>query len=91
MVEKRNRLRIIYDILNMIRNHNNSIKPTPLLRYSNLSSQSFSTYLVELMEKGFVAEGHDKKNRKILMLTGRGLIYLQKYKVITKFVEDFNL
>jgi predicted transcriptional regulator len=61
MIEKRNRLKIIYDILNTIRNHNNLIKPTPLLRYSNLSSQSFSSYLGELMEKGFIAEGRDKK------------------------------
>jgi len=91
MIEKRNRLKIIYDILNMIRNHNNSIKPTPLLRYSNLSSQSFSSYLGELMEKGFVAESRDKKNRKFLMLTEKGFNYLQKYKILTKFVEDFNL
>ena len=91
MIEKRNRLKIIYDILNMIRNHNNSIKPTPLLRYSNLSSQSFTSYLGELMEKGFIAEGRDKKNRKLLILTEKGFNYLQKYKIITKFVDDFNL
>jgi predicted transcriptional regulator len=91
MIEKRNRLKIIYDILNTIRNHNNSIKPTPLLRYSNLSSQSFSSYLGELMEKGFIEEGRDKKNRKVMMLTEKGFDYLQKYKIMTKFVEDFNL
>ena len=91
MIEKRNRLKIIYDILNMIRNHDNSIKPTPLLRYSNLSSQSFTSYLGELMEKGFIVEGRDRKNRKLLILTEKGFDYLQKYKIITKFVEDFNL
>jgi predicted transcriptional regulator len=91
MAEKRNRLKIIYDILNMIRNHNNLIKPTPLLRYSNLSSQSFSSYLGELMEKGFITEGRDKKNRKVLTLTEKGFNYLQKYKIIMKFVEDFSL
>lgn len=91
MIEKRNRLKIIYDILNMIRNHDNSIKPTPLLRYSNLSSQSFTSYLGELMEKGFIVEGRDRKNRKLLILTEKGFDYLQKYKIITKFVDDFNL
>jgi predicted transcriptional regulator len=91
MSEKRSRLRIIYDILNMIRNNNNSIKPTPLLRYSNLSSQSFSSYLGELMEKGFVEEKLDRKGKKILVLTENGFNYLQKYKAITKFVQDFNL
>jgi len=91
MVSKRNKIKIIYDILNMIRRHNNAIKPTPLLRYSNLSSQSFSRYLDELMEKGFIKEGQDKKKRKVIMLTGKGHEYLKKYKVITKFIEDFNL
>jgi len=91
MAEKRSRLRIIYDILNMIRNHNNSIKPTPLLRYSNLSSQSFSGYLGELMEKGFIVESRDKRNRKFLTLTEKGFNYLQKYKIMTKFVEEFSL
>ena len=91
MAEKRNRLKIIYDMLNMIRHHNNSIKPTPMLRYSNLSSQSFYEYLGELTQKGFIMEGRDGKNRKVLILTERGYNYLQKYKIITKFVEDFNL
>ena len=91
MESKRNRLKIIYDILNMIRRHNNAIKPTPLLRYSNLSTQSFSTYLNELMERGFIKEGQDKKKKKVIMLTERGHEYLKKYKVITKFIEDFSL
>jgi len=91
MESKRNRLKIIYDILNMIRRHNNAIKPTPLLRYSNLSSQSFSKYLDELMERGFIKEDQDKKKRKIIMLTENGYEYLKKYKVIIKFIEDFSL
>jgi len=91
MAGKRNRLKIIYDILNMIRRHNNAIKPTPLLRYSNLSSQSFAKYLDELMEGGFIKESQDKKKRKVIMLTLKGHEYLKKYKVIIKFIEDFNL
>lgn len=91
MTEKRNRLKIIYDILNMIRRHNNSIKPTPLLRYSNLSSQSFSMYLDELIKKEFIKEGFDKKKKKIITLTEKGHKYLEKYQAINKFIEDFNL
>jgi len=52
MKRKRDRLEVIYDILKIIRHYNNSIKPTPLLRYSNLSSQSFSEYISELLDKG---------------------------------------
>lgn len=75
----------------MIRRHNNAIKPTPLLRYSNLSSQRFTLYLDELMEKEFIKQGRDKKNKKVFMLTDKGHQYLTKYKSITKFIEDFNL
>ncbi len=56
MNRKRDRLEVIFDFLRIIQENNNSIKPTPLLRKSNLSSQSFSEYLVEMKLKGFVKE-----------------------------------
>jgi len=43
------------------------------------------------MERGFIKEGQDKKKKKVIMLTERGHEYLKKYKVITKFIEDFSL
>jgi predicted transcriptional regulator len=88
---KRDRLEVIYDILKIIRHYNNSIKPTPLLRYSNLSSQSFSEYLSELMEKGFVKEIIDEKGRKFFTLTDKGFEYLVKYKLIIGFIDEFEL
>jgi len=88
---KRDRLRVIHDILNIIRRHNGAIKPTPLLRYSNLSSQNFSKYMEELKEKGFVEEKEGKKGRKEIVLTRRGSDYLQKYKVIVGIIDEFNL
>jgi predicted transcriptional regulator len=53
-MKKRDRLEVIHDILKLIRDHNNSIRPTPLLRFSNLSSQSFNDYMKELKEKDLV-------------------------------------
>ena len=53
-MKRRDRLEVIYDILRMIKEHNNSIRPTPLLRFSNLSSQSFADYQEELTDKGFI-------------------------------------
>ncbi|MEA2038110.1 MAG: winged helix-turn-helix domain-containing protein [Nanoarchaeota archaeon] len=69
MSRKRDRLEVIYDILKIIRDKNNSIKPTPLLRYSNLSSQSFSEYYDELMKKELIKEVIDKKGRRYITLT----------------------
>jgi predicted transcriptional regulator len=91
MTRRRGRLEIIYDILRIIRDHGNAIRPTPLLRYSNLSTQSFNEYIAELIEKGFVREIYDKKGRKYLSLTDKGFKYLEKYKKIREFIEEFGL
>jgi len=91
VVKKRERLEVIYDILRIIRDNHNSIKPTPLLRYSNLSSQSFNDYFKELIEKGFIKEIRDKKQKKFITLTDQGFKYLEKYKKIVEFIDDFNL
>jgi predicted transcriptional regulator len=88
---KRDRLEMIFDILNIIRNHQNSIKPTPLLRHSNLSSQSFTEYLNELLEKDLIKEITDENERKFLTLTDKGFKYLDKYKLILGFIEEFEL
>lgn len=88
---KRDRLEMIFDILNIIRNHQNSIRPTPLLRQSNLSSQSFTEYLNELLEKDLIKEIADENEKKFLTLTDKGFKYLDKYKLILGFIEEFEL
>lgn len=90
-MKKRERLEVIRDILLIIRGHQNSIKPTPLLRYSNLSSQRFGEYLSELLEKGLVKELEDKKGRKHVTLTDKGFAYLERYQVIVGFIDEFEL
>ncbi len=87
---KRSRLEIIRDILKIIQERKNKIKPTPLLRYSNLSSQRFSQYVKELLKKGFIWAG-EEKGRKFFSLTEKGSTYLEKYRDIIGFVEDFGL
>jgi predicted transcriptional regulator len=90
-IKKRDRLEVIFDILKIIRDHHNSIKPTPLLRYSNLSSSSFSDYYKELQSKEFVKEITDKKGRRYITLTDRGFKYLEKYSLILGFIDEFEL
>lgn len=91
MTKKRERLEVIYDILSIIRKNNNSIKPTPLLRYSNLSSSRFSEYYNDLLSKGMVREVSDNKGKKFISLTDKGFMFLEKYKFILGFIEEFNL
>lgn len=89
--KKRERLEVIFDILKIISEHHNSIKPTPLLRYSNLSSNGFSEYCNELLSKGFIKEIKDSEGKKYLTLTDKGFKYLEKYKLILGFINDFEL
>ena len=88
---KRERLGIIFDILNIIKENKNSIRATPLLRYSNLSSQRFFEYLSELLEKNFIIEIENKSGVKYYSLSDKGLRFLENYQAITGFIEEFDL
>ncbi|NCN86337.1 hypothetical protein GW932_00745 [archaeon] len=90
-MKKRERLEVIKDILTIIKQKNNSIKRTPLLRYSNLSSQRFNEYYLELIEKNFIKEIQDKKGKTFVTLTDRGFRFLEKYSIIINFIDDFGL
>ena len=96
MVQKRGRLELIYDILNVIRTKGkeDKIKPTPLLRFANLSTQRFENYTKELETKNFIEqikEGKKNKEKKFIKITEEGHRYLEKYQAIKDFIEDFDL
>lgn len=85
-MQKRGRLEIIKDILKTIQENHNTIKITPLIRKSNLSSKRFLEYFNDLETKGFVKRIENK-----VALTEKGFKYLEKYKNIIDFVEEFDL
>jgi len=87
---KRGKLEIIKDILKIIQENRNSIKPTPLLRQSNLSSVRFKEYFIELLDKKFVKE-FNHKGEKFISLTEKGFKFLDKYKTIINFIDEFEL
>lgn len=90
MSKKRNRLEVIKDILEVIRNKNGRIKPTHILYKSNLSYQMMGEYLTELIQKGFVQEKKTDKG-KTYLITEKGLNYLNQYKTIAEFTTSFGL
>ena len=89
MAKRRERTKVIYDILRIISQNKNSIKPTPLLRFSNLSFHLFNEYMTELVEKELVVE--KKGKNKIYSLTEKGYKYLERYKSVQEFIEEFLL
>ncbi|MEK6945361.1 MAG: winged helix-turn-helix domain-containing protein [Nanoarchaeota archaeon] len=90
MAKKRERLEVIRDILKSIRERRN-IKPTRLLYASNLSPQMFKEYVDELLVKDFVTITTDKDEKKTFSLTKKGNEFLDQYKLIENFVQNFGL
>jgi len=88
---KRGKLEIMRDILRIIQENHNSIKATPLLRITNISSNRFKKYLSELLEKNLIKEVVDKKGGKFISLTDKGFKFLERYGVIVNFIEEFEL
>jgi predicted transcriptional regulator len=88
---KRDRLQVIFDILKTVADHNNSIRPTPLLRQSNLSTSGFSEYYKELIEKDFIKEMVDRKGARFVTLSDKGFRFLEKYPLIRGMIEEFEL
>ncbi len=90
MTSKRDRLHVINDMLAAIREKHGKIKPTHLLYKANLSHKMMSEYITELMEKGFIAEEDDGKN-KFYVLTDKGNHYINEFGVIKQFMDSFGL
>ncbi len=90
MSKKRERLQIVYDILNVIKERNGKIKPTNVLYRSNLSNQMFNEYMNELLKKDFIIENQTKSG-KTYSLTQKGFNYINKYQLIVDFTNSFGL
>lgn len=88
---KRDKLEIIKDILRIIKENHGHIKMTPLLRKSNLSSKRFADYKAELLERELIQETEEKKLGKQIIITPKGMEFLEKYRAIVNFVNEFDL
>jgi predicted transcriptional regulator len=88
---KRAKLEIMRDILKIIRENNGVIKPTPLLRKAGLSSGRFKEYYKDLLEKKLVSESIDGNLDKKISLTDKGSKFLERYRTIVEFIDEFDL
>jgi len=87
---KREKLEILRDTLKVVQENRNAIKPTILLRKSRMSSSRFKEYYNELIESGFIKET-THNNEKFITLTDKGYKFLDRYKSIIEFIEEFDL
>ncbi|MBU2612765.1 MAG: hypothetical protein KKB62_03535 [Nanoarchaeota archaeon] len=88
---KRDKLEIIKDILKIIKENHGHMKMTPLLRKSNLSSKRFADYKTDLLDREMIFETEDKKKGRQILITPKGMEFLEKYRAIVHFVEEFDL
>lgn len=90
MNKKRNKLEIIKDILEVIRNKSGRVKPTHILYKSNLSYGMMEQYISELIEKDFIYQ-EIKDNKKTYGITEKGIKYLSQYSIISNFTDSFGI
>jgi predicted transcriptional regulator len=88
---KRAKLEIMRDILKIIKENKGVMKPTPLLRKVGLSTSGFKEYYDVIKERGLVNEVTDKELTKQIVLTEKGNRFLERYKTIIEFIDEFDL
>jgi len=93
---RRSRLELVFDILLAIQNKGGKIKPTHLMYKSNLSHKLLSQYMEELINKELIMmeEFQVKKRKtpsKVVVITDKGLGFLEEFRRIREFTDAFGL
>ena len=97
MAARRSRLELVYDILLAIQNKGGTIKPTHLMYKSNLSHKLLNNYMEELIGKEliFIHEEEPKKRKKRstkkVVITEKGLNFLEEVRRMREFTDAFGL
>jgi predicted transcriptional regulator len=89
MAQRREKLDIIKDILEAIRDKGGTIKPTHLLYKSNLSHDSMKKYVGDLMEREMISEVQEKRSKKFA-ITDKGLKFISDYEQVKTFTDSFG-
>ncbi len=96
MSTRRSRLELVFDILIAIQNKGGRIKPTHLMYKSNLSHKLLNNYLDELVEKGLVTVEEEMMRKKkapvkTVIITEKGLGFLEEFRRMREFTDAFGL
>ncbi|HLD04518.1 MAG TPA: DUF4364 family protein [Candidatus Nanoarchaeia archaeon] len=89
MVERRDKVKIIYDILRSVQEKGGKIKPTHLLYKSNLSYKRMQELVKDLMEKGMLSE-EQQEGSKMYLLTDKGHKFVNEYYKMVEFIRGFG-
>lgn len=91
MGRKRDRIDIVFDMLQSIQNKGGRIKPTHLMYKANLSHNQMNSYLDELVNKDFVKKVKEENHYEYILITNNGLRFIEKIKEMKEFEKTFGL
>lgn len=89
MSQRRTRIEIICDILTAIQVKGGRIKPTHLMYKSNLSHELMKSYIQELTGKELIEK--EIKEQGVVIITIKGLQFLEQYRKMKEFTDSFGL
>ncbi len=90
MAKKREKSEIVLDMLISIQEKGSRIKPTHLMYKANLSHQQMKSYLEDLIDKDLVKKIKEK-GYEYLIITDRGLKFVEKVRQMKEFERTFGL
>ena len=91
MSGKRDRIAIMNDMLDIIRQRAGGVKPTHIMYKANLSHEMLTEYITELIKKSLVKETKDKEGKRTYSLTDKGYKFLTDYNQMKGFLESYDL
>ena len=90
-MNKRDRITIINDILEFVRDKEGKAKPTHIMYKANLSNEMLNEYVRELLGKEFIKESKDKREKRTYSLTDKGFKFIAEYKQMKGFLSSYDL
>lgn len=88
---KRDKLTIMVDMLEIVRNKNDKAKPTNIMYKANLSHEMLLEYVAELIKRELINENKDKDGKRTYALTDKGYKFLADYKQMKGFLISYDL
>ena len=91
MSGKRDRIAIMNDMLEFIRDRDGKAKPTHIMYKANLSNEMLNEYIKELLVKEFIKEHKDRDGKRTYSLTDKGYKFLTEYNKMKGFLASYDL
>jgi predicted transcriptional regulator len=88
MVKKRNKLEIVFEIIDILSKE--TLNPTKLAMLVNMPYDRLKKLLEELIEKGII-QFEEQGRSKVFMLTPQGYKLYEELKKVRKILKDYGI